>query len=52
MNFYFLQVCLDKRKMRGKKIEEELFSLIYLYGKVKGKKNIRMSNDNFIFILF
>ena len=33
--------------MRGKEIEEEVFYLICLCGKVKGKKKIIISNDNF-----
>ena len=39
VNFYFSQVYLDERKMRGKDIEEELFSLICLCEKMKEKKN-------------
>ena len=50
-NIYFSQVCLDEREMRVKKIEGELFSFIYLCGKVKGKKKIKISNDNIILML-
>ena len=50
--FFFPQVCLDETKMRGKEIEEELFSLVCLCGKVKGKKKIMVSNDNFTLMLF
>ena len=51
MNLYFLQVCLDGKKIGGKKIEEKLFSAIYLYEKVKEKKEIILLNNNFILIL-
>ena len=60
MDLYFLYVCLDKRKIKGKEIEEELFSLTYLYKKIEGKKEIILLkekkeiillNDNFILIL-
>ena len=37
--------------MRRKKIEEEIFPFICLCEKVKGKKKIMLSNNNFIFIL-
>ena len=50
VDFLFSQVCLDEMKMRGKEIEEELFSLICLCGQVKKKKNIMISNDNFTLI--
>ena len=51
MNFYFLQVYLDERKIRGKEIEEEeLFYFICLCGKMKGKKKIMISNDSITLI--
>ena len=39
LDLYFL-LCLDERKVRGKEIEEELFSSVCLCEKVKGKKEI------------
>ena len=51
MDLYFLQVYLDERKMRGKEIEEELFFIVYLCGKMKRKKEIMLPNDNFILML-
>ena len=50
MNFYFLLVYLNEKKMKGMKIKEELFSLIYLCGKVKENKKIMIPNDNFILL--
>ena len=38
VDFLFPQGCLDEKKMREKETEEELFSLVCLCQKVKGKK--------------
>ena len=50
MNIKTFKVCLDERKIRGKEIEKELFFLVCLYEKMKGKKKIIMSNNKFILI--
>ena len=51
VDFYFLLVYLNERKMGEKEIEEKLFYLTCLYKKVKGKKKIMMLNDNFTLML-
>ena len=48
MDLYFVQVCLDEGEMKGKEIIEEFF---FLCGKVKEKKKIMLSNDNFTLML-
>ena len=48
---FYKYVCLDTRKMKGMEIEKELFSIICLCGKVKGKKEIMLLSDNFTLIL-
>ena len=37
--------------MRGNEIDEELFFLVCLRGKVKGNKKIMIPNNNFTLIL-
>ena len=51
IDFYFHKYIWMK-KMRGKEIEEELFSFICLQEKVREKKKIIILNDNFTLISF
>ena len=37
--------------MKGNEIEEELFFIVRLCGKVKGNKEITLLNNNFTFML-
>ena len=50
--FIFHKFVWMKRKIRGNEIEKEVYSLICLYRKVRGKKKIMMSNNNFTFMSF
>ena len=42
---------MDERKIRGKEIEEELFSLVCFCMKSEKKEKIMMPNNNFTFML-